>query len=85
MGNDNNVVSLLMECRTDFDGKIMPDWAEPIGCDCGLLREAAEEIESLRSALRHARDELKSLPRSFGYEITALPKIEAALKGANAN
>ena len=42
----------LRECRTDYAGAIMPDRAEPIGCDCGLLREAEDEIERLHAELR---------------------------------
>ena len=48
MKSDNDIVKRLVECRTDYDDALMPDRAEPIGCDCGLLREAGEEIERLR-------------------------------------
>ena len=52
MKSDNDLVKRLVECRTDYDDSLMPDHAEPIGCDCGLLREAGEEIERLRGLLR---------------------------------
>lgn len=51
MKNDNDIVKRLVECRTDYDDSVIPDRAEPIGCDCGLLREAGEEIERLRVEL----------------------------------
>lgn len=38
------------------------------------------EVEALVAALKHARDDIASLPRSLAYGITSLPKIDAALK-----
>ena len=52
METDNDLVKRLLECRTDYDDQVMSDRAEPIGCDCGLLREAGEEIERLRAELK---------------------------------
>ena len=54
MKSDNDLVKRLVECRTDYDDALMSDRAEPIGCDCGLLREAGEEIERLRERLAGA-------------------------------
>ena len=60
MKSDNDLVKRLVECRTDYDDALMPDRAEPIGCDCGMLREAGDEILSLRAeveALKSADEE----------------------------
>jgi len=42
-----------------------------------LADEVIAREAELITALRHARDEIASFPRSLGYEITALPKINA--------
>jgi len=42
-----------------------------------LADEVIAREAELIAALRHARDEIASFPRSLGYEITALPKINA--------
>jgi len=73
MKNDNDLVKRLVECRTDYDGSVMPDRAEPIGCDCGLLREAGEEIERLRvvgADLQAARE------RAYDNRDMALQAVE---------
>jgi hypothetical protein len=50
MTNTDQLMALadeLRECRTYTDGEIMPDHAEPLGADCGLLRRAEEAIRAL--------------------------------------
>ena len=37
----------LREGRADYDGRMMPDRAEPFGIDCGVLRRAEEAIDTL--------------------------------------
>ena len=40
------LVAELREARTDFDGSLLPDYAEPIGVDCGLLRRAEAALDA---------------------------------------
>ena len=82
----------LRECRTDYDGSIMPDRAEPIGCDCGLLREAEDEIERLHrsrdfymrrcEALQAVQDKMRDPERKAVCDILANGSTEA-MNGAN--
>jgi hypothetical protein len=55
------------------------DECERLRAELTARRARDAEVEALVAALRHARDELASFPRSLGYAITALPKIDAAL------
>jgi hypothetical protein len=53
---------------------------ERLRAELTARRARDAEVAELVAALRHARDELASFPRSLGYAITALPKIDAALR-----
>ncbi len=47
-----------------------------------FIVKAVNNHESLLEALKSAREDIASYPRSLGYAITSLPKIDEAIKQA---
>ena len=63
-----DLVAELTGQRTDYDGSLMPDGAEPISASCGLLRIAASTLTSLeveRDRLREALEPFAALAKAF--------------------
>lgn len=85
-----DVIEQLRECCRDSQGREMKDFAEPWGCEVGLLRQAATELESLRKRCEAVEAALlrlcKSMPTDADMEAAGWegPEIEEACNAYDA-
>lgn len=64
VGDVAELIERLRQSCIDWDKTEMPDLAEPISVDCGLLREAASRLAALQQQLEVALD---AVEMNYGY------------------